>query len=86
MSRMTALTRYVRAAPETAAAKILAAYEAANGWPDDAARRLGICVWTLRYYNRQLGLRSTIRKRYGHGPGWLGARAYRTTLVRREQD
>jgi hypothetical protein len=68
------LTRAIRIRPQEAIEIILRAYDDANGYPDGAARRLGICRDSLHKWNRRLGIVGMIRARTGHYPGWSGPR------------
>ena len=70
------LTRHLRVMPAEAIALILAAYDEAGGYPDGAARRLGVCRSTLHRWNRRLGIVGMVRARTGHYPGWVSARAH----------
>ena len=77
------LTREIRVRPEVAIARIVEAYDQGGGYPDAAARILGVCRATLHHWNRRLGIVGVLRARSGHRPGWQGGRRYITRLERR---
>jgi hypothetical protein len=82
MAMTRLILRLVRSAPEQAIEKILAAYDAGDGWPEVAARKLHVAPRTLRKYVRRLGIVALIQCRSGHYPGWLGRRSWDFRPVR----
>lgn len=73
MTIIRSLTRQVAVQPHVAIERIFAAYDEAGGYPDGAARILGVEVSTLFKWNRKLGIKHMLRERTGHYPGWKGA-------------